>query len=997
MNQTPPPSPPGFAWMPTPAMRLLERIVRQRVLMQLLSVMTALAVLIYGVADFPIVTHVALSLMAIAAALFATFVRPEFRLISVVLSVALSFRYIIWRGIETLNLDAGLSHAAVSILLYGAEIYTVFVLVAGYFQTTVFFERRPVDLPLDRSLLPSVDVFVPTYSEPVDIVRRTLVSAMAMDYPNKRVYLLDDGRRQEMRDLAEEVGCSYLDRPDNRHAKAGNINAALPRTEGAFIAFFDADHAPVRSFLTVTMGFFLQNPRLALVQTPHHFYNSDPFERNLYQAGVMPPEQNLFYHLVQVSNDFWNSAFFCGSCAVIRREALEEIGGVAVETVTEDAHTSLKMHARGWDSAYLNLPQAAGLATESFGAYVGQRIRWARGMAQILRVDPPFLKAGLTISQRINYTAAATHFLFGLPRLVFLVAPVFYLVFDLNPLRVDVSLVLLYAVPHLLLAYINASAAHGNQRHTFWPEVYETAIAPYTALVTTVALFAPSVGSFNVTPKGHQIDKTTFDWRIARVTMVLLVLVMCGTIMGTWKMFTRPEDTFTLGVVLFWNFFNLVLLLASLAVAVERPQRRAVYRIPSEHHVVLHETAALPVDVVDDDIDVEDLDESSYAPLDDVDAGPLATDASVSQSVEAPVAVPSLEIKSTLLPDTNEVPTGAWGAQGHTVDLSELGGRFILDHEGTLPQFVRVTITGDEGEQVSVAAEILGAFAGAPGKTVVRARFLQVDSVVRHGLIRLMFGRPNTWAGSTYDADRPVMALLTVLGTPFRAAAIHLGLLATPPEDGGERSGRERVHTPVLQCHSCSHVLIRATECCPHCGASLDHLAQQSDPAQPLISVGAVSGSRRALADTALTGVALPLILIAVAVLTLTLWPMWIEQAPAPATAEETLVLVERLAREDAVGLAEGLEAHIRRDAALPRDWGFSIRRLRDEYPAPEEGRPLSHDTTFGRALGTRLQQLHMLDRQWRMGAPEDVVSTEISALRREIAALPLRDVGAVP
>ena len=169
-----------------------------------------------------------------------------------------------------------------------------------------------------------------------------------------------------------------------------------------------------------------------MLQTPHHFYSPDPFERNLGQFRVIPNEGELFYGIVQDGNDFWNAAFFCGSCAVLRREALDEIGGIAAETVTEDAHTSLRMQTRGWNTAYINIPQAAGLATERLSAHVKQRIRWARGMVQILRMDNPLFAPGLKLAQRLCYFNAMTHFLYALPRLIFLTAPLIYLMLRIH-------------------------------------------------------------------------------------------------------------------------------------------------------------------------------------------------------------------------------------------------------------------------------------------------------------------------------------------------------------------------------------------------------------------------------------------------------------------------------------------------------------------------------------------------------------------------------------
>jgi len=272
-------------------------------------------------------------------------------LVLIAFSIFSSTRYIYWRVAETfrvLNSNPGavpLLDLVFVFLLLGAEAYAFMILVLGYMQTICPLKRPTLSLPETPGKWPEIDVFIPTYNEPLDVVRPTVLAALRIDWPADkfRVYILDDGRRPQFRAFAEEVGCSYLIRPDNLHAKAGNINHALTQTKAPYVAIFDCDHIPTRSFLQTTMGWFLKDRQLGMLQTPHHFYSPDPFERNLDNFRVVPNEGALFYGLVQDGNDFWNSTFFCGSYAVIRRQALEEVGGVAVETVTEDAHTSLRM------------------------------------------------------------------------------------------------------------------------------------------------------------------------------------------------------------------------------------------------------------------------------------------------------------------------------------------------------------------------------------------------------------------------------------------------------------------------------------------------------------------------------------------------------------------------------------------------------------------------------------------------------------------------------
>ncbi len=538
------------------------------------------------VADLAPHDHVVLDALLIAATAALAYLAPSWRLAVVWLSVAVSGRYLYWRFTDTLSVYGTADTIAAGLLLY-AETYAFVGLLTGYFQSAILRRHRPPALVGPESSWPSVDIFVPTYNEPVDVLRATVAGALRVDYPHKTVWLLDDGKRPEMAELAASLGCRYLTRPDNSHAKAGNLNHALKQSSGELVAIFDADHVPTRIFLRATVGFFQKNPRLALVQTPHHFYNDDPFVRNLRLGAAMPPEQHLFYHLVQLGNDFWNSAFFCGSCAVLRRSALVEVGGIAVETVTEDAHTSLKLHARQWDSLYLDIPLAAGLATESYSQHIGQRIRWARGMAQIFRLDNPLTKRGLSLAQRINYFSASFHFFFGLSRLIFVLIPPLYLLFDIHPVDANVRGMILYALPHLALIYAGARLVNRNVRYSTWPEVFELAVAPYTTLVTLVAVVAPKRGKFNVTNKGETVDSSYFDSRNAMPLILIEVLAIAALLYVPIKLHHQPLDAETVVMVALWNFYNVVLLGAAIAVAWERPQRRRHHRLDREAPVTV--------------------------------------------------------------------------------------------------------------------------------------------------------------------------------------------------------------------------------------------------------------------------------------------------------------------------------------------------------------------------------------------------------------------------
>jgi cellulose synthase (UDP-forming) len=639
------------------------------------------------------------SLALIGFAILASLSRP-LRPLIVFLSAFASLRYLYWRVTSTLSLD-GPFDATASVLLLAAELYGVTVLFLGYFQTIEMEKRIPPPL---RSV-PSVDVFVPSYNEPIEIVRRTLIGALAIDYPRKQVFVLDDGRRPAFEAMAHELGCFYLTRSDNAHAKAGNLNRALERTHGDLIAIFDADHVPVRGFLRKTVGFF-EDEGVALVQAAQHFFNPDPYERNLKLEGRIAPEQTFFYRVIQPGNDFWNSAFFCGSCAVLRRTAIESMGGFKVSTVTEDAHTALELHARGWRSVYLGLPLAAGLSTESFAAHVTQRMRWARGMAQILRTDCPLFKRGLSLPQRLNYSNAMLHFFFGFPRLVMIAAPLLFLLLGIHSFRADVLAVLAYILPHIVLSTVGNSLISERFRHSFWGEVYEVSIAPYTAWVTLLALFNPRLGKFNVTDKGTSLEEARFDFGTSRGTLVLLGLSIVGLAVAfplRLALFdpgkTHPAELHAILINALWALANLTTVIAAACVGFDQPQQRRAPRVRRD----------LPC----------------------------------------------------------EVDSAGKMRKGRCLDISENGIRLELESMATFPDGCVVRISGERGS-VAVPARRVWCEWGIGGRPQVGLAFVSVNPGKHRELVELMFSDDRSWMKSTYPRDDPFRSFAYLMTTLWR-------------------------------------------------------------------------------------------------------------------------------------------------------------------------------------------------------------------------------------
>ncbi|MDR9848932.1 UDP-forming cellulose synthase catalytic subunit [Herbaspirillum huttiense] len=573
-------------WMQTVGARLegLPRGPRRLVQWAVLLFATMLALLIISVPlDFA-----AQCVFAIGCFVAALVLRKQSGrfpvLVLITLSLTVSMRYMYWRISSTLAFESWLD-ICFGYGLLAAELYSLLVLTLGYLQTAWPLRRKPQMLTMPPAEWPTVDVFIPSYNESLDIVSLTIFAAQAIDWPQDklRVHVLDDGRREEFREFCDNIGMNYLVRSDNKHAKAGNLNEALKVTDGEFVAIFDADHVPTRSFLQICMGWFYKDPKLAMLQTPHFFFSPDPFEKNLNTFRSVPNEGELFYGLVQDGNDLWNAAFFCGSCAVMRRTALMEIGGIATETLTEDAHTALKMNRAGYNTAYLAIPQAAGLATENLARHIRQRVRWARGMAQIFRVDNPLKGRGLRLGQRLCYLNAMLHFFYGLPRLIFLTAPLTYLFFGAHIFQASALMITAYVLPHVLHASLTNSRIQGRFRHSFWNEVYETVLAWYILGPVLLALVNPKLGGFNVTDKGGIITDDHFDWKLARPYMVLLGLNVAGLGFGIWQLIHGdPNAVTTILINMAWTLYNVIISSAAMAVASETRQVRSEPRVTAE-------------------------------------------------------------------------------------------------------------------------------------------------------------------------------------------------------------------------------------------------------------------------------------------------------------------------------------------------------------------------------------------------------------------------------
>ncbi len=493
------------------------------------------------------------------------------------LSLFLYVRYMVWRALYTLPIE-DMSTMIVGGIVYLAELYGLCQFCFFTYQSWSPTDRQPA--PITNG--PTVDIFVTVVDEPLSLLRQTLVGCLSQDYPKDRfnVYVLDDGHRLEAKKLASLLGCGYIRRPNRpRHAKAGNLNHALPLTDGDLIAVFDVDHIPARTFLKETVGFF-NDAKVAIVQTPHHFYNPDIFQRNLRVGNLIKNEQALFFRSLQAGRDAHNSAFFAGSGGLFRRSALEEIGGFQTQTITEDIHTSMNLHAKGYKSCYLNRVLSAGLMPETFEGYLKQRKRWAMGCIQVLLRDNPLTKRGLSFAQRIDYFGSIFYFFFGFPRLICLIAPLSSLLFHVSPLHADVVLLALHFLSFYIVSALVMRPVSRGSRNPFWSDVYELAMCFALSAVAVKALVAPRrERPFEVTPKGQRVKKnTSAELRLAWPHLLTFGLLVSGLVLGIQDLLHGTGDS-GLPVSVFWGTVNLLLLTTAMFVASEQTQGRQAFRL----------------------------------------------------------------------------------------------------------------------------------------------------------------------------------------------------------------------------------------------------------------------------------------------------------------------------------------------------------------------------------------------------------------------------------
>jgi cellulose synthase (UDP-forming) len=428
----------------------------------------------------------------------------------------------------------------------------------------------PAQWPLRINEEPaSVDVFVTTYGEDLAVIRRTVAAALAIR-GRHRTLVLDDGRSDEVRDLAHELGAEYVRRTDNRAAKAGNINHALSITDGEFFAVFDADFAPKPEFLHETLPYFATD-KVAFVQTPQTYGNLHTVLSR--GSGYM---QSVFYSLIQSGKNRFNAAFCVGTNVIFRRNAVADIGGIYEKSKSEDIWTSIHLHERGWRSIYTGTVLAVGDTPESVEAYSKQQLRWATGAFEILlRHNPLSRRRNLTTDQRIQYLTTATFYLNGIAPALLLLVPPLQIYLDLTPvaLGVPTSTWLMYYAGFYFMQVVVALYTMGSFR---W-ETLMLASASFPIYIQALwNAVTRRERQWHVTGRLGG-SRSPFNFTFPQV--LVFVFLLLTTVVGVWK----AEVTGSFNVALAWNALNTVVLGIFLAITYReareaRANRRRVRR-----------------------------------------------------------------------------------------------------------------------------------------------------------------------------------------------------------------------------------------------------------------------------------------------------------------------------------------------------------------------------------------------------------------------------------
>ncbi|MCC8979770.1 glycosyltransferase family 2 protein [Bradyrhizobium acaciae] len=512
--------------------------------------------------------------------------RASHRILFGATTAALLAVYTLWRWNDTLppfELSAQSLWPRLFIAFESLAILYTLISIVILFRST----DRTAQADASQQLLasenrsPAVDIFICTYDEPLEILERSILSALALDYADATVWVLDDTRRDWLREYCDRVGARHLTRPDNKGAKAGNLNNGLIATarvtNAPVILVLDADFAPRQDFLKRTIGLLLSDPEVAIVQTPQFYYNADPIQHNLLAEKSWVDDQRFFFDIFQPAKDAWGCAFCVGTSFVVRRDRLNEISGFPDQAVSEDINLTYTMLAHGYRTVWLNEPLSFGLSAEGIPEYVTQRARWCLGTIQVaLLRNGPLFGRGFRFTERWHYLHGVLNWLSKPFMVLLLIAPTIYWFGGLPAFEADYHSFLRYGMPALLAQIVYMSwISRARTLPLFMEATHAVTCFAVTATLFT-AIFKPFGRPFKITDKGGDRSAPRVQWKLAAIFGLIAASSAASII---WE-FISPYAADEISSL---DFFNL--LWAAIAMLIAFIAFLVCFEVPRSSHM----------------------------------------------------------------------------------------------------------------------------------------------------------------------------------------------------------------------------------------------------------------------------------------------------------------------------------------------------------------------------------------------------------------------------
>ncbi len=481
------------------------------------------------------------------------------------LSFYTTLLYIIYRILFTIPNDTFVT-VLFAIIVLLVETIDAFFYAIYVFNILVFNKSNPTTPLIRNRNFPDVDVFIATINEEKDLLKETILACKKMKYPDKEkvhIYICDDGNRKEIKNLTEELNVNYITRNNNINSKAGNYNNALTKTNSPYIVTFDADMKPKENFLLKTIPFLIKDKTIGFVQLPQCFDDLDLFQTTFKLNGIIPYEQDYFYHTIQIAKNKTNSVIYCGTNTVISRKALMKTNGFATQTITEDIATGMLIESNGYKGFAINDDLVYGINVKNTESLLKQRSRWCRGCIQTLKNYKIIKNKNLTLRQQLDYLSCIYYWSFGIRTIFYLLVPLLFSLFDISIIQTNIYLFLLLFFIQFFLKRFVVDILENNKISSTWNRIYEIILSPIIFYESIKELIGLGNLKFEVTQKKNDNKKIPIKSTISYIIhLSLFLLTTYGIIVSLYKGYILGFKDYI--IPLFWLITNLFYLLMAL-------------------------------------------------------------------------------------------------------------------------------------------------------------------------------------------------------------------------------------------------------------------------------------------------------------------------------------------------------------------------------------------------------------------------------------------------